>query len=130
MRILGKIAPAVLLTVLLILSAACAPAMRAPLTDVPLGGYVLVEPESEVYNAVTINERAFSARIGDEIHTGQHWVDSEGRLRMADDAGPCAGQESIWTYSYSNNRVTLNLVEDRCEVRPVPFPERMVYQRR
>jgi hypothetical protein len=127
MRIIDKIAPAVLVTLAV---SACAPAMRAPLTDVPPGGYVLVEPEPEVFNAVTINERAFSARIGDEIHTGQHWVDSEGRLRMTDDAGPCAGQESIWTYSYSNNRVTLDLVEDRCPARSQPFPERMVYQRR
>jgi hypothetical protein len=127
MRITAKIGGAVVLT---LAASACAAAMRAPLTDVPPGGYVLVEPESDVYNAVTINERAFSARIGDEIHTGQHWVDSEGRLRMADDAGPCAGQESIWTYAYSNNRVTLNLVEDLCAVRSVPFPDRMVYQRR
>jgi hypothetical protein len=127
MRIIGKIAPAVLLT---LAASACVPAMRAPLTDVPPGGYVLVEPDSEVYNAVTINERAFSSRVGDEIHTGQHWVDSEGRLRMVDDAGPCAGQESIWTYSYSNNRVTLELIQDLCPARSPQFPQRMVYQRR
>jgi hypothetical protein len=127
MRNIGNFAPAILLT---LAAGACAPAMRAPLTDVPHGGYVLVEPESEEYNAVTINEYAFSARMGDQIVTGQHWVDSDGRLRMTDDAGPCAGEESIWDYSYTNNRVTLDLVEDRCPVRSVPFPERMVYERR
>ncbi len=127
MRIIGNIAPAVLLT---LAASACVPATRTPLTDVPHGGYVLVEPEPEVYNAVTINEYAFSARMGDEIVTGRHWVDSDGRLRMTDDEGPCAGEESIWDYSYANNRVTLDLVEDRCTVRSVAFPERMVYQRR
>jgi hypothetical protein len=45
MRIIGKIAPVVLLT---LAASACVPAMRAPLTDVPAGGYVLVEPETEV----------------------------------------------------------------------------------
>lgn len=127
MRIIGLIAPAILLA---FAASACAPAVRAPLADVPPGGYVLVEPEMDVYNAVTINERAFSLRVGDEIFTGQHWVDADGNLRMTDDAGPCAGEVSIWTYSYSNNRVTLNLVEDRCEVRRQPLLERMVYQRR
>lgn len=125
MRIIGKVAPIILFTVV---AGACA--TRGPLADVPLGTYELVEPESEVYNAVAINERSYTVRVGDEIVRGEHWVDSQGRIHLADDAGPCAGQESIWTYSYSNNRVTMNLVEDRCPVRSEEFPQRMVYERR
>jgi len=109
---------------------ACAPgATRAPVTDIPAGTYVLVEPETDVYHAVNIEERAFSVRMGDDIHTGQHWIDSEGRLHMSDDAGPCVGQESIWTYSYANGRVTLDLVEDQCTARPMTFPQRWVWAR-
>lgn len=127
MRITGSIASAVVAGLVI---GACAPAVRAPLTDVPAGTYVLVEPESEVYNAVTINERAFNLRVGDDIMTGEHWVDDMGRIHMAEDEGPCAGMASIWTYDYTGNRVTLDLVEDRCPTRPPEFPERMVYERR
>lgn len=109
---------------------ACATTSRLPVTDVPTGTYELVEPASDDYNAVTVNENAFAVRIGTMTHTGQHWLDSEGRLHMADDEGPCAGVESIWTYQYANNRVTLDLVEDRCTARTTPFPQRMVYERR
>ncbi|HSJ09233.1 MAG TPA: hypothetical protein VK928_04945, partial [Longimicrobiales bacterium] len=93
-----------------LLVAACATTTRLPLTDVPSGTYVLVEPASDVYNAASINQNAFSMRMGDATHTGQHWVDSQGRIHMMDDAGPCAGMESVWTYTYANNRVTLNRV--------------------
>lgn len=113
----------------LLIVAACATA-RAPVTDVPPGTYELVEPESDVYNAVAITDRAFTVRIGDQVHSGEHWVDDDGRLRMADLSGPCAGEESIWTYSYASNRVTLNLVEDRCNARPEALPQMMVYERR
>jgi hypothetical protein len=127
MRITGIIAPAILSGLVI---AACAPAMRAPLTDVPAGTYVLVEPETDVYNAVTINERAFSLRVGQNVITGEHWVDELGRIHMAENEGPCAGQASVWTYQYTANRVTLNLVEDHCPMRPPEYPERMVYERR
>jgi hypothetical protein len=127
MRITGSIATAVLCGLVI---AACAPAMRAPLTDIPAGTYVLVEPETDVYNAVTINERAFSLRVGETIMTGEHWVDGMGRLHIVENEGPCAGQASVWRYDYTANRVTLELVEDHCPVRPPDFPERMVYQRR
>ena len=103
---------------------------RQPLNDVPAGTYVLVEPASDVYNAVSINDRSFSVRMGNMVHSGQHWRDANGLLHMADDAGPCAGQESIWNYGVSGRRVTLNLVEDRCTVRPTAMPTRMVYERR
>lgn len=112
-----------------LVAGACATAVRAPVEDIPPGEYVVVEPESDVYWAVAINERAFTARMDDAVHSGQHWVDGQGRLHMADDVGPCAGVESIWTYSYTGNRVTLNLVEDQCEVRPQSFPDRMVFER-
>jgi hypothetical protein len=127
MRINGRITWAV---VLALVTSACATTSRTPVTDVPTGTYVLVEPESDVYNAVTISESAFAVRMGTETHSGQHWIDRDGQLRMTDDAGPCAGQESIWTYQYANNRVTLNLVEDLCTARPTAFPQRMVYERR
>jgi hypothetical protein len=125
MRRLAPLFPALFL---LFVVSACA--SRAPVTDVPPGVYVMVEPEPQVYNAVRVAPRAFTARMGDEIHSGEHWVDGDGRLRMADMTGPCEGQESVWNYQYANNRVTLTLVEDRCRVRPTPFPERMVYERR
>ncbi|MEX2530887.1 MAG: hypothetical protein WD960_08945 [Gemmatimonadota bacterium] len=126
MRRLALLLPALLL---LPVVSACA-ASRAPLTDVPTGEYVLVEPEPQVFNAVRVAPRAFTVRMGDEIHSGEHWVDDGGRLRMADMAGPCQDQESIWNYQYANNRVTLTLVEDRCQARAQPFPQRMVYERR
>lgn len=126
MRINRMIAPAVLLA---LVATACASTTRAPLEGVPSGNYVLVEPESDVYNAVSINERAFTVRLDDQVYSGEHWVDAEGRLHMTEDEGPCAGEESIWTYDYANNRVTLDLVEDRCEARTTPYPERMVYER-
>lgn len=121
---------ALLIPVLLLFFLVGACASRAPLTDVPSGVYVLVEPESDVYNAVRVAPRAFTARMGNEIHSGEHWVDGDGRLRMADMAGPCEGQESVWNYQYANNRVTLTLVEDRCRTRNPAFPQRMVYERR
>lgn len=127
MKMIGKIAPALLLA---FVTTACATSVRAPVADVPAGNYVMVEPASDVYNAVAINDRAFTVRVGNRVYSGEHWVDSEGRLNMIDDEGPCRDQESIWTYSYSRNRVTLDLVEDRCTVRPTQFPQRMVYERR
>ncbi|HSJ05636.1 MAG TPA: hypothetical protein VK936_02965 [Longimicrobiales bacterium] len=128
MRSLARIVPAALVAVI---AGACATvAARAPLTDVPAGTYVLVEPVSDQYNAVAINEHGFVARMGNATHAGRHWVDPDGRLRMADEAGPCAGQESIWTHQYANNRVTLELIQDLCTVRATPFPQRMVYERR
>ena len=119
-----------LLSALLLLLVVSACASRAPLTDVPTGVYVLVEPEPQVYNAVRVAPRAFTVRMGDETYSGEHWVDGDGRLRMADMAGPCQDQESIWDYQYANNRVTLTLVEDRCRARAEPLPQRMVYERR
>lgn len=128
MKITRSIAPAALL---LLLAGACATtAVRDPLVDVPAGNYVLVEPRSDVYNAVAITDRAFTLRVGDDIMRGQHWVDADRRIHMAFDTGPCAGQESIWTYGYTGNRVTLNLVEDLCPVRRPTLPQRMVYERR
>jgi hypothetical protein len=124
---IGKIASSLVLALVV---SACATTTRLPVTDVPAGTYVLVEPASDEYNAVTISENAFAVRMGDMTHSGQHWLDSEGRLHMTDDAGPCAGVESIWTYQYSGNRVTLDLVEDLCTERPSAFPERLVYERR
>jgi hypothetical protein len=125
MRIVGKVAPVILFALVV---GACA--TRGPLTDVPHGTYQLVEPEPDVYTAVTIADRAYAVRVGQDIVRGQHWVDNQGRVHIVDDAGRCAGQASIWTYSYSNNRVTINLVEDRCPDRTPAFPQRMVYERR
>ncbi len=110
---------------------ACATApVRHPVTDVPLGTYVLVEPDPGVYNAVTINERAWAVREGNEVFTGTQWVDDEGRLHLVDDAGPCAGVESIWTYSYANRRITLERITDMCSARSMDMPARMVYEQR
>lgn len=127
MRIIKKAAPALLLAVI---ATGCATTTRAPVADVPAGNYVLVEPASDVYTAVALNEWAFTTRMDDQIHSGKHWVDGDGRIHMAADTGPCAGQESIWTYDYSSGRVTLDLVEDNCAVRATPLPDRMVYERR
>jgi hypothetical protein len=127
MQLSKRIAPAL---VLALVTGACAMATRTPLTDVPAGTYVLVEPQSNVFNAVTINPSAFALRAGNTTMTGQHWVDREGRINMVDDTGPCAGMPSLWTYTHANNRVTLTLVEDRCTARPTPMPARMVYERR
>jgi hypothetical protein len=126
MRTIVKIAPALLLAAVV---SACTTA-RAPLADVPAGNYVMVEPASDVYNAASIHETGYTLRVGDDVWSGQHWVDSQGRLHMVDDEGPCMGQGSIWTYSYTGNRVTLDLIEDRCTARPMTLPERMVYERR
>lgn len=123
MRLTGKIRLAVLTLVV----GACASTTRMPVTDVPAGTYVLVEPASEEYNAVSINEGAYAVRIGNMTMSGQHWVDADGRLHLVDDTGECAGQESIWTYSYANNRITLDLVEDLCAGREIP--SHMVYER-
>ena len=125
MKTIRKVA---FLFLLALIASACA-TTRAPVTDVPAGTYVLVEPESDVYNAVAVSDRAYTVRMDDQIHSGEHWV-SDGRLHMAAYSGPCEGQESIWTYSYSNNRVTLDLVQDRCGARTPPLPQRMVYERR
>lgn len=126
MRPIRQFAPALLAVVV---ASACATTSRMPVTDVPAGTYVLVEPESEEYHAVAINESAFAVREGNMTLTGQHWLDSDGRLHMTVDSGPCAGQESIWTYSYANNRVTLNLIEDMCTARDPAFPQQLVYER-
>jgi hypothetical protein len=112
-----------------LLMGACATTVRNPIEDVPPGEYVMVEPESDVYTAVALNETAFTVRMDDAIHSGQHWVDADGRIHMVNDAGPCADVESIWTYDYSGDRFTLNLVEDQCQVRPQPFPDQVVYER-
>lgn len=125
MRPLRTVGPLLLLA---LLTTACATSRR-PLTDVPAGTYVLVEPASDEYSAVSLNEGAFAYRMGTMTHTGQHWVDGEGRLHMTDDEGPCAGQESIWTYTYENNRVTLDLVEDLCTTRTPAMPARLVFER-
>lgn len=124
----AKLAATLLLA--LVAGACATTATRAPLADVPPGNYVLVEPRSDVYNAVALNDRAYTVRMGNQTFTGQHWVDAEGRLHVVEDAGPCAGQESIWTYSYAGNRITMNLVDDLCTVRATPFPQRLVYERR
>lgn len=115
------------LATLAVVAVACATTTRLPVTDVPAGTYVLVEPASEEYNAVSINEGAYAVRIGDMTMSGQHWLDSDGRLHLVDDTGDCAGQESIWTYSYANNRITMDLVEDMCVGREIP--SHMVYER-
>lgn len=127
MKRIGKIAPALLLA---FVTTACATSVRAPLADVPAGNYVMVEPTSDVYNAVAINERGYTVRAGNQVYGGELWVDADGQLHLVDTEGPCVGQESIWTYNYSGNRVTLDLVEDVCTVRPNQFPQRMVYERR
>lgn len=113
---------------LLPLAAACATTTRLPLTDVAPGTYVLVEPAPETYNAVTINQSAFSVRDGDQTYTGKHWLDREGRIHMTTDTGDCAGVESVWTYTQSGNRITLTKVSDACEGREMPAT--MVYERR
>ncbi len=125
MQCINRMAPAIAL----VLVSACASTARMPVTDVPAGTYVMVEPASGEYNAVTINEGAFAARMGNQTLTGKHWVDRDGVLHMTADTGVCANQESLWTYSYANNRITLDLVEDRCTARSPAFPDRMVYQR-
>lgn len=127
MKMIGKIAPALLLA---FVTTACVASVRAPLADVPAGNYVMVEPASDAYNAVAINERGYTVRAGNQVYGGELWVDSMGQLHMVDNEGACVGQESIWTYSYSGNRVTLDLVEDMCTVRPTTFPDRLVYERR
>ncbi len=126
MRLIRQFAPALTLA---LEATACATTSRMPVTDVPAGTYVMVEPASDEYNAVAINENAFALRMGTQTMTGQHWVDSDGRLHITEDSGPCAGQESIWTYTYANNRITMQRVEDMCTARPADFPERMVYER-
>lgn len=126
MKLIGKIAPALLLA---FVTTACA-GTRAPLADVPAGNYVMVEPASDMYNAVAINEHGYTVRAGDQVYGGELWVDANGQLHMLDNEGPCVGQESIWTYNYSGNRVTLDLVDDLCTTRSYQFPDRVVYERR
>jgi hypothetical protein len=125
MRTIGRIAP-----VILFAFAASACAARMPLADVPHGTYVLVEPAPAVYTAVTLGEGAYAIRAGDQVVRGQHWVDNRGRVHVVEDTGPCAGRASLWTYDYSNNRLTLNLVEDRCPNRSPALSQRLVYERR
>jgi hypothetical protein len=109
------------------LVAACATApTREPVTTVPAGTYLQVDPEPEAYTAVAINEGAFTVRVGDEVWSGQHWLDGQGRYHMADDTGPCAGMESIWTYDFQGTRVTMDLVSDECATRE--FPATVVFE--
>ena len=120
-----RIAP---LAMLLAVTAACATTqVRQPLTDVPAGEYLLVEPEPEQYTAVAINEGAYTVRVGDQVWSGTHWVDGQGRAHIVDDAGECAGMESIWTYSYMSNRLTMELVSDACPTRE--FSSTQVWER-
>jgi hypothetical protein len=113
--------------VLTALTAACATTTRMPVTDIPAGNYVLVEPASDTYTAIAINDMAYSVRMDDDIWTGRHWVDADGQLHVVDDEGSCAGMESVWTYNYSGNRLTLDLVSDACTTRDQP--DRLVYER-
>src|SRR5690606_21913664 len=57
MRRFKKLAPSLVLALVV---TACASNTRQPLTAVPAGNYVLVEPASDVYNAVGINEWTFA----------------------------------------------------------------------
>lgn len=125
MRSARSLLPMLLVPLML---AACATTTRMPVTDVPTGNYVLVEPQQDTYMAVSIGEWAHSLRAGDETWTGQHWLDAEGRLHTVDDTGECAGMEAIWTYQYTGNRLTMDLVSDECPTREIP--ERLVYERR
>lgn len=104
-----------------VLVAACATTpVRQPVTTVPAGTYLMVEPEPEQYTAVSINEGAYTVRVGDQVWSGQHWLDGQGRYHMVDDTGQCAGMESIWTYDYQGSRVTMDLVSDECATRELP----------
>lgn len=111
---------------LLTLTACATVPERRPITDVPLGTYVMVEPAPQVYNAVTINENAWSLRNGDEVFTGTHWLDSDGMLHIVENEGPCAGMDSVYRYSYADHRLTVDRVSDACTERGAP--EHMVYQ--
>lgn len=116
-----RIAP---LALLFVVAAACATTqVRQPLTDVPAGEYLLVEPEPEQYTAVAINQGAYTVRVGDQVWSGKHWVDGQGRVHLVDDTGECAGMESIWTYSYSMNRISMELVSDACATRDLNSPQ-------
>ena len=106
-----------------ILAACATTPQHLPVTDVPPGNYVLVEPESDVYTAVAINENAHTVRMGDQTITGQHWLDAEGRLHIVPDTGECAGMESVWTYSVSGNRITMDQVSSECTVEGMPTHE-------
>jgi hypothetical protein len=108
---------------------ACA-TTRMPVADVPAGNYVLVEPTGGPYVALAINEWAHSVRVDDEVMTGSHWVGSDGNLHVVDDEGPCAGMESVWSYSYSGNRLTIDQVSDECTSRDPDMPTHQVFERR
>lgn len=126
MRMISKLSPALVLALFV---GACATTTRLPVTDVPAGNYVLVEPESDQYVALAINERAYSVRVDDDIMTGTQYVDSEGNLHVVDDDGPCAGMESVWSYSYSGNRLTIERISDACTARDPNMPARQVFER-
>ncbi len=127
MRLIARIAPAALLLTI----AACATtAERLPITDVPAGNYVMVEPASDTYQAVSITDRAYMMRAGDQLMGGEMWVDAAGDLHLLATDGPCLGQESLWRYDYEGRRITLDLVEDMCTARMNALPDRIVYERR
>lgn len=102
----------------LLLAAACATTpVRSPVTFAPQGTYIQVQPEPSAYTAVSLTDRAYNARVGNDLIPGEHWVDDEGFYYRVDNTGPCAGMESVWTYDVSGDRVTLNLVSDQCRAR-------------
>ena len=111
---------------LLLLTACATVPERRPISDVPLGTYVLVDPAPPEYNAVTINENAWSLRSGDEVVNGTHWIDSDDMLHIVSNDGPCGGMDSVYRYSYENHRLTLDRVSDACGNRDAPA--HMVYE--
>lgn len=127
MRMIRKLSPALVLALVV---GACATTTRLPVTDVPSGNYVLVEPASDQYVALALNERAHTVRVDDDIMTGTHYVDSAGNLHIIDDDGACAGMESVWSYSYSGNRLTVERISDACTARDPNIPARQVFERR
>ncbi|NIR38426.1 MAG: hypothetical protein GWN71_01540, partial [Gammaproteobacteria bacterium] len=123
MRITRFIPLALLLTVV----TACATTVRAPVDTVPAGNYLLVDPEPAEYTAVAVNQGAYTVRVGDQVWSGKHWLDGDGRYHMVDDTGPCAGMESVWTYEMMGNQITMNLVSDACTTRE--FAETQTWER-
>lgn len=127
MRILSIAAAGLSLAVM----AACASApTRAPVTFAPMGTYVQVQPEPAEYTAVATTETGWAARVGDQVITGEHWVDDEGLYHRVETTGPCAGMESVWEYDVMGDRVTFNLVSDECPNRDRDLASTYVYERR